>query len=110
MGNSIADRRTRRYRREGESPPFPFPLIVDGSLTFGVMLDGSLRQVFDPSETRILVTHGSIGREGLLAQLAMVLKADLTVSGSLHCKPRLSPLPPDLNSPIYPRVESSIDG
>lgn len=31
-------------------------------------------QVYDPSETRILVTHASPGREGLLAQLALVLK------------------------------------
>lgn len=43
-------------------------------------------QVFDPSETRVLVTHGAYGRDGLLAQLAMVLKTDLTISGALHCQ------------------------
>lgn len=46
----------------------------------------SYYQVFDPSETRVLVTHGAYGRDGLLAQLAMVLKADLTISGALHCQ------------------------
>ena len=38
------------------------------------------QQVHDPTETRLLVTHASPGREGLLAQLALVLKADLTLS------------------------------
>ena len=32
----------------------------------------------------MLVTHASPGREGLLAQLALSLKADLTISGGLH--------------------------
>lgn len=41
-------------------------------------------QVYDASETRLLLTHASPGREGLLAQLALVLKADLTVSAGLH--------------------------
>jgi hypothetical protein len=41
-------------------------------------------QVYDPSETRLLVTHASPGREGVLAQLALVLKADLTISAGLH--------------------------
>ncbi|CAO3670204.1 unnamed protein product [Umbelopsis ramanniana] len=40
--------------------------------------------VYDPSETRILVTHASPGREGLLAQLALVLKVDFTISAGLH--------------------------
>lgn len=31
------------------------------------------QQVYDPSETRVLVTHASPGREGLLAQLALTL-------------------------------------
>jgi D-alanine-D-alanine ligase-like ATP-grasp enzyme len=34
----------------------------------------------------VLVTHGAYGRDGLLAQLAMVLKTDLTISGALHCQ------------------------
>jgi hypothetical protein len=46
----------------------------------------SSHQVHDPTEIRILVTHSSVGREGLLAQLAMMLKADFTISGSLHCE------------------------
>ena len=40
--------------------------------------------VYDPTETRILVTHASPGREGLLAQLALTLHADFTVSAGLH--------------------------
>lgn len=28
---------------------------------------------YDPSETRVLITHASPGREGLLAQLALTL-------------------------------------
>ncbi|GAN03867.1 hypothetical protein MAM1_0050d03322 [Mucor ambiguus] len=40
--------------------------------------------VYDPTETRMLVTHASPGREGLLAQLALTLHADFTVSAGLH--------------------------
>ncbi|KAG1056157.1 hypothetical protein G6F43_001924 [Rhizopus delemar] len=40
--------------------------------------------VFDTSETRVLVTHASPGREGLLAQLALTLHADFTISAGLH--------------------------
>ena len=40
--------------------------------------------MYDPSETRLLISHASPGREGLLSQLALVLKADLTVSAGLH--------------------------
>ncbi|CAO3617431.1 unnamed protein product [Cunninghamella echinulata] len=40
--------------------------------------------VYDPSETRVLVTHASPGREGLLAQLSLHLKADFTISAGLH--------------------------
>ncbi|KAG2236610.1 hypothetical protein INT48_000164 [Thamnidium elegans] len=40
--------------------------------------------VYDPSETRLLVTHASPGREGLLAQLALTLHADFTISAGLH--------------------------
>lgn len=53
------------------------------ALQIGELVD-TAEKVFDPTETRVLVTHGAIGREGLLSQLAMVLKADLTISGSLH--------------------------
>ncbi|GAA6060269.1 hypothetical protein JCM10212_003969 [Sporobolomyces blumeae] len=40
--------------------------------------------VYDPAETRLLITHASPGREGLISQLSLVLKADLTVSAGLH--------------------------
>ncbi|KAG2205116.1 hypothetical protein INT47_002210 [Mucor saturninus] len=40
--------------------------------------------VYDTSETRVLVTHASPGREGLLAQLALTLHADFTISAGLH--------------------------
>lgn len=52
-------------------------------LQIGELVDTAQR-VFDPSETRILVTHASPGKEGLLAQLALALKADFTISASLH--------------------------
>lgn len=53
------------------------------ALQIGELVDTAQR-VFDPSETRVLVTHASPGREGLIAQLALVLKADLTLSAGLH--------------------------
>ncbi|KAG1444436.1 hypothetical protein G6F56_010298 [Rhizopus delemar] len=40
--------------------------------------------VYDPSETRVLVTLASPGRIGLLAQLALTLHADFTISAGLH--------------------------
>ena len=43
-----------------------------------------MAQVYDPTETRLLVSHASPGREGLLTQLCLVLKADLTLSAGLH--------------------------
>ncbi|KAI0057721.1 hypothetical protein BV25DRAFT_1994756 [Artomyces pyxidatus] len=52
-------------------------------LQIGELVDTAQR-VFDPSETRLLVTHASPGREGILASLALVLKADLTISAGLH--------------------------
>ncbi|TFY79176.1 hypothetical protein EWM64_g4836 [Hericium alpestre] len=52
-------------------------------LQIGELVDTAQR-VFDPSETRLLVTHASPGREGILASLALVLKADLTLSAGLH--------------------------
>ncbi|KAH8106343.1 hypothetical protein BXZ70DRAFT_1061702 [Cristinia sonorae] len=53
------------------------------ALQIGELVDTAQR-VFDPSETRLLVTHASPGREGIMAQLALVLKADLTISAGLH--------------------------
>ena len=52
-------------------------------LQIGELVDTAQR-VWDDKETRLLVTHASPGREGLLAQLALVLKADLTISAGLH--------------------------
>lgn len=53
------------------------------ALQIGELVDTAQR-VFDPSETRLLVTHASPGREGIISQLALVLKADLTISAGLH--------------------------
>ncbi|GAA5927611.1 DUF2433 domain-containing protein [Sporobolomyces koalae] len=52
-------------------------------LQIGELVD-TAQKVYDPTETRMLITHASPGREGLVAQLALVLKSDLTVSGGLH--------------------------
>lgn len=41
-------------------------------------------RTFSRSETRILMTHHSPGREGLLSQLAHTIKADFTISAGLH--------------------------
>lgn len=53
------------------------------ALQIGELVDTAQR-TYDQTETRLLVTHASPGREGLLAQLALVLKADLTLSAALH--------------------------
>ncbi|KAI5455152.1 hypothetical protein NCC49_002421 [Naganishia albida] len=53
------------------------------ALQIGELVD-SAERVYDATETRILVTHGSIGRDGLLGQVALAVKADLTLSGALH--------------------------
>jgi hypothetical protein len=53
------------------------------TLQIGELVDTAQR-VYDPSETRLLVTHASPGREGIIASLALVLKADLTISAGLH--------------------------
>ncbi|KAI0366219.1 hypothetical protein BV20DRAFT_952738 [Pilatotrama ljubarskyi] len=53
------------------------------ALQIGELVDTAQR-VFDPTETRLLVTHASPGREGIINQLGLVLKADLTVSAGLH--------------------------
>ncbi|KAF8334973.1 uncharacterized protein EI90DRAFT_2993369 [Cantharellus anzutake] len=53
------------------------------ALQIGELVDTAQR-TYDHSETRLLVSHASPGREGIIAQLALVLKADLTVSAGLH--------------------------
>ncbi|KAF9242953.1 hypothetical protein BU15DRAFT_72608 [Melanogaster broomeanus] len=53
------------------------------ALQIGELVD-TAQKVFDPTETRLLVTHASPGREGIIAQLGLVLKADLTISAGLH--------------------------
>ncbi|GJJ07801.1 hypothetical protein Clacol_002006 [Clathrus columnatus] len=53
------------------------------ALQIGELVDTAQR-VYDPTETRVLITHASTGKEGLLAQLALILKIDLTISASLH--------------------------
>jgi len=53
------------------------------ALQIGELVD-TAQKVYDASETRLLVTHASPGREGLLAQLALAVRADLTVSAGLH--------------------------
>ena len=45
-------------------------------LQIGELVDTAQR-VYDPTETRLLITHASPGREGIIASLALVLKADL---------------------------------
>lgn len=52
-------------------------------LQIGELVD-TAQKCYDPSETRLLITHASPGREGLLMQLALALKADLTISAGLH--------------------------
>ena len=53
------------------------------ALQIGELVDTAQR-VYDATETRLLITHASPGREGIIAQLALVLKADLTISAGLH--------------------------
>lgn len=53
------------------------------ALQIGELVDTAQR-VFDASETRLLVTHASPGREGIMSQLALILKVDLTISAGLH--------------------------
>jgi hypothetical protein len=53
------------------------------ALQIGELVDTAQR-VYDQTETRLLVTHASPGREGIMSQLALVLKADLTISAGLH--------------------------
>lgn len=52
-------------------------------LQIGELIDTANR-VYDPTETRVLVTHASPAREGLLNQLSVTLKADFSISAGLH--------------------------
>ncbi|CAK1354754.1 unnamed protein product [Cercospora beticola] len=52
-------------------------------LQMGELIDTANR-VYDPTETRVLVTHASPAREGLLNQLSVTLKADFSISAGLH--------------------------
>ena len=52
-------------------------------LQMGELIDTANR-VYDPTETRILLTHASPAREGMLNQLSVSLKADFSISAGLH--------------------------
>ncbi|KAJ5484173.1 hypothetical protein N7539_005969 [Penicillium diatomitis] len=52
-------------------------------LQMGELIDTAHR-VYDPSETRVFVTHASPAREGMLNQLSVTLKADFSISAGLH--------------------------
>ncbi|KAH8601485.1 hypothetical protein B0O99DRAFT_589522 [Bisporella sp. PMI_857] len=52
-------------------------------LQMGELVDTSNR-VYDPTETRIFITHASPAREGILNQLSVTLKADFSISAGLH--------------------------
>ncbi|KAL5611701.1 hypothetical protein BROUX41_000723 [Berkeleyomyces rouxiae] len=52
-------------------------------LQMGELIDTAHR-VYDPTETRVFVTHASPAREGILNQLSVTLKADFSISAGLH--------------------------
>lgn len=52
-------------------------------LQMGELIDTANR-VYDPTETRVFITHASASREGLLNQLSVTLKADFSISAGLH--------------------------
>lgn len=52
-------------------------------LQMGQLLS-TARKCYERSEVRIFVSHPSPCREGLLSQLALALRADYTISSSLH--------------------------
>lgn len=52
-------------------------------LQMGELIDTAAR-AYDPSETRVFITHACPAREGLLNQLAVALKADFSISAGLH--------------------------
>ena len=53
------------------------------ALQMGELLDTGMA-CWDRSEVRIFVTSSSIGRDGMLTQLALALRADFTLSAGLH--------------------------
>lgn len=82
------DRQTKQTSKQhlGPSvlcPRCQTPTNTDIPLSPGELVD-TAQKVFDPTETRVLITHGSVGKEGLLSQIALALKADFTISASLH--------------------------
>jgi hypothetical protein len=52
-------------------------------LQMGELVDTANR-VYDPTETRVFVTHASPAREGILNQISVTLKADFSISAGLH--------------------------
>ena len=52
-------------------------------LQIGELVDTAAR-VYDPTETRLLITHASPAREGILNQLSVAVKADFSISAGLH--------------------------
>lgn len=52
-------------------------------LQMGELIDTAHR-VYDPTETRVFITHASPAREGILNQLSVTLKADFSISAGLH--------------------------
>ncbi|KAG6137838.1 hypothetical protein E4U24_001800 [Claviceps purpurea] len=52
-------------------------------LQMGELIDTAHR-VYDPTETRVFITHASPAREGILNQLSVGLKADFSISAGLH--------------------------
>lgn len=52
-------------------------------LQIGELVDTAAR-VYDPTETRLLITHASPAREGILNQLSVTVKADFSISAGLH--------------------------
>ena len=53
------------------------------ALQMGELLETGM-SCWDRSEVRFFVSNSSVGREGLLAQLALALRADFTISAGLH--------------------------
>ncbi|KAJ3532023.1 hypothetical protein NM688_g7487 [Phlebia brevispora] len=58
-------------------------MMWSAALQIGELVD-TVQRVFDQTETRLLVTHASLGRDGIMAQLALMLEVDLTISAGLH--------------------------
>lgn len=71
------------HRGQVDNVTMSFNVLKSSTLNVHHSFDFS-RQVYDPTETRLLITHASIGREPILSLLSLALKADLTVSAGLH--------------------------